>query len=79
MALLPGFTKTEFHERMDVSRDSAPSWLWLDVDDLVREALADLEHGRTVSIPSKRYKALAALARYTPSSLQARFQGLGRR
>jgi uncharacterized protein len=78
MALLPGFTKTEFHERMDVSRDSAPSWLWLDADRLVGEALADLAKGRTVSVPSKRYKAISVVARYTPSSVQARFQGLGR-
>ncbi|HEX5988083.1 MAG TPA: SDR family NAD(P)-dependent oxidoreductase, partial [Nocardioides sp.] len=28
MALLPGFTTTEFHTRMDVSRRSAPSWMW---------------------------------------------------
>jgi uncharacterized protein len=79
MALLPGFTKTEFHERMDVSRGSAPSWMWLDADRLVRDALADLDSGKQVSIPSKRYQALAALARYTPVSVQARFQGLGRR
>lgn len=79
MALLPGFTRTEFHERMDVSRDSAPSWMWLDADRLVRDALSDLDKGRSISIPSNRYKALSALARYTPSSLQARFQGLGRR
>jgi uncharacterized protein len=79
MALLPGFTKTEFHDRMDVSRRSAPSWMWLDVDRLVRDALRDLERGRRISVPSKRYKLLGALARYTPSSVQARFQGLGRR
>jgi uncharacterized protein len=79
MALLPGFTKTEFHERMDVSRGSAPSWMWLDADRLVRDALADLDSGKQVSIPSKRYQALAALARYTPASVQARFQGLGRK
>ncbi len=79
MALLPGFTRTEFHERMDVDRDSAPSWMWLDADRLVRDALADLDRGRTISIPSRRYKVLAGLARYTPSSVQARFQGLGRR
>ena len=78
MALLPGFTKTEFHARMEVSRDSAPPWMWLDADRLVRDALADLERGRRVSVPSKRYKVLAAAAKYTPTSVQARFQGLGR-
>ena len=45
MALCPGFTKTEFHERMDVGRDSAPGFLWLDADDLVAEALARLRQG----------------------------------
>ena len=79
MALLPGFTKTEFHARMDVSRESAPSWMWLDVDRLVAEALRDLRRGRRISVPSRRYKVLSAAAKYTPSGLQARFQGLGRR
>jgi uncharacterized protein len=53
--------------------------MWLDADRVVRDALHDLVRDRTVSVPSKRYKVLAALAQYTPSSLQARFQGLGRR
>ena len=79
MALCPGFVRTEFHQRMGVAPDSAPEWMWLDADRLVREALEDLDKGRTISIPSKRYKALSTVARYTPSSLQARFQGLGRK
>jgi len=79
MALLPGFTRTEMHQRIGVQQGSAPWWMWLDPDRLVREALEDLERGRSISIPSKRYKTVAALARYTPSSLQARFQGLGRK
>jgi short-subunit dehydrogenase len=79
MALLPGFTKTEFHARMDVSRRSAPSWLWLDADGLVRDALADLDAGRPVSIPSRRYKALTALSRAVPLRVLARFQRVGRR
>src|SRR3712207_9523530 len=45
MALLPGFTKTEFHERMDVSRESAPSWMWLDADRLVPDAPAAFHRG----------------------------------
>jgi short-subunit dehydrogenase len=79
MALLPGFTRTEFHDRMEVDPGSAPRWMWLDADRLVEEALADLAGGRRVSVPSRRYKALAFLARATPASMQARFQGLGRR
>jgi hypothetical protein len=79
MALLPGFTRTEFHERMQVSQGSAPAWMWLDADRLVRDGLRDLARGRRVSVPSRRYKVLAAAARYTPTDLQARFQGLGRR
>ena len=79
MALLPGFTRTEFHSRMQVSRQSAPAWMWLDADRLVSDGLRDLARGRRVSVPSRRYKVLAAAARYTPTDLQARFQGLGRR
>jgi len=79
MAVLPGFTRTEFHQRMDVSRGSAPAWLWLDADRVVRDALADLDRGRVISIPSRRYKLLVALARFAPASLQARFQRVGRR
>jgi short-subunit dehydrogenase len=78
MVLLPGFTKTEFHERMDVSRDSAPAWMWLEPDRLVRDALDDFDKGRMVSVPSKRFKVLSTLAKYTPISVQARFEDLGR-
>jgi short-subunit dehydrogenase len=78
MALLPGFTRTDFHARMDVRPESAPAWLWLDADRVVRDALADLARGRSVSIPSRRYQAIAVLARYVPAGVQARFQGLGR-
>jgi short-subunit dehydrogenase len=79
MALCPGFTKTEFHQRMEVSRGSAPSFLWLDADRLVREALEDLDAGKAMSIPSKRYKVIARLSRTVPRSLLQRAQGMGRR
>jgi short-subunit dehydrogenase len=79
MALLPGFTRTEFHERMGVGRGSAPDWMWLDVDALVREALADYDKGRVFSVPSLQYKVLATAARAVPTRLLQRFQGLGRR
>jgi short-subunit dehydrogenase len=77
--LCPGFTRTEFHQRMDVSRDSAPKFLWLDPDFVVRRALDDLDAGRTYSIPSARYRAIVATARYLPSGLLQRFQSFGRK
>jgi short-subunit dehydrogenase len=80
MALCPGFVKTEFHERLGIDRDnSAPSYLWLEADFLVREALADFDSGRALSIPSKRYKAITTVARVVPRPLLQRAQGLGRK
>ena len=79
MALCPGFVRTEFHERMGVRRDSAPRWMWLDADRLVHDALHDLARGKSVSVPSKRYKVLSTAARYTPPALLGRLQGLGRK
>ena len=79
MALCPGFTKTEFHQRMDVNRGSAPGFLWLDADGWSARALEDLDKGKAMSIPSKRYKAIARLSRTVPPSLLQRAQGMGRR
>lgn len=79
MAVCPGFVRTEFHGRMDVGRDSAPSWMWLDADALVREALDDFDDGKALSVPDLRYKALATVGRHVPQGLLGRFQGLGRR
>ena len=79
LVLCPGFVKTEFHQRMEVSRDSAPGFLWLEAEPLVKEALADLDRGRTYSVPSKRYKAIVTTTRVVPRGLLQRAQSLGRR
>jgi short-subunit dehydrogenase len=78
MAVCPGFVRTEFHGRMDVSFESAPSWLWLDAEKLVREALDDFDDGKSLSVPDVRYKAISTVARLVPTSLLARFQSMGR-
>jgi short-subunit dehydrogenase len=64
---------------MGVSRSSAPGWMWLDPDVVVREALRDFDAGKSLSVPSLRYKVLTALARYVPPGVLARFQQVGRR
>lgn len=78
MALCPGFVRTEFHQRGEMDVSGVPRWMWLSSDRLVRDALRDLDKGRSVSIPSKRYKVLATLARHAPTSLVARAAKRGR-
>jgi short-subunit dehydrogenase len=77
--LCPGFTKTEFHERMEVGRDSAPDFMWLDADQLVATALKDHAKGKAWSIPSPQYKAIATAARLVPTGVLQRFQSMGRK
>jgi uncharacterized protein len=76
-ALCPGFTKTEFHERMGVRRGT--SFLWMEPEPLVRRALADFDKGRPFSIPGAQYKAIVALTRLIPSRALQGYQSMGRR
>lgn len=70
-AVCPGFTRTEFHDRMGMDTSVAPRWLWLEAGQVVREGLADNEKGKPVSIPSKRYKVLVSAARLLPARMVA--------
>lgn len=77
MALCPGFTKTEFHERMQVTRGDG--FMWLDVEFLVRTSLKDFEKGRAYSIPGAQYKAVRALTSVVPNRVLRLTQSMGRK
>ncbi|XAS67752.1 SDR family NAD(P)-dependent oxidoreductase [Micrococcaceae bacterium Sec5.7] len=68
-ALCPGFTHTEFHDRMGMDKTVAPRWMWLTAERVVREGLADNARGKGVSIPTKRYKVVTGVARILPAKL----------
>jgi short-subunit dehydrogenase len=70
-AVCPGFTHTEFHDRMGMDKAVAPRWMWLEPEQVVREGLADNARGKAVSVPAKRYKVLVAAARILPPRLVA--------
>ncbi|WP_445155580.1 SDR family NAD(P)-dependent oxidoreductase [Arthrobacter sp. Hor0625] len=70
-AVCPGFTHTEFHDRMGMDKTVAPRWMWLQSGQVVREGLADNAKGKAVSIPSRRYKLLTAATRVLPARLVA--------
>ena len=65
-ALMPGWVRTEFHQRASISGSSIPNSLWLDAEYLVRECLRDVDRGRVISIPSIRYRLLSWLLRHLP-------------
>jgi short-subunit dehydrogenase len=79
IALCPGLTHTDFHRRGGVDARRAPSWLWLDADRVVQECLRDLRAGKTVSVPTRRYRLLVGVGRLLPTSLVSRLAPARRR
>ena len=67
LALCPGFTHTEFHERAGIDMRRTPDWLWLDADDVVSDAFAALDRGHVVCVPGLQYKTMVTLARHIPT------------
>lgn len=66
-AVLPGWTSTEFHTRGGQGKSAIPDFLWLDAGRVAEEGLRDARHGRVISTPSRRYRALVAGLGVLPS------------
>lgn len=72
MALCPGYTRTEFHDRAGIDMSKTPGWMWLRADDVVDAALRDLARGKLVSVPDWKYKATVFGMRHAPRGLVGR-------
>lgn len=68
-AVCPGFVRTEFHERAGIDMASIPAPMWLTVDDVVADSLADIAKGKVVSIPGVQYKLLTSAGRLVPGGV----------
>lgn len=77
-ALCPGFTYTEFHDRLGNGRKGIPGWAWLPADRVVDESLAQARaRGPVVCVPGKRFKLIVFLLKYAPwmlGSLRQRYR-----
>ena len=69
---MPGFVRTEFHERARIDVGSRTGPMWLNAERVVDEGLADLARGKVVSVPSRQYKALTAVGGRAPATAPAR-------
>ena len=79
-ALCPGFTRTEFHQRIGPAAGDHPGWMWLTADTVVRASLAQLDRrGPVICVPGLRYKLLVALVRHLPRRLIGVLTGRGYR
>ncbi len=65
-SLCPGFTRTQYEDRVGISRNGIPERLWLDAEDVVATALRDHRRGAVISIPGAQYKASVLAARLVP-------------
>ena len=67
-ALCPGYVRTEFHQRASIRTGSIAAPMWIDLDELVTQALADVAKGKVISIPTRRYQVMIFAARHFPRS-----------
>jgi short-subunit dehydrogenase len=79
VAVCPGFTRTEFHDRAEMDMSGVPSRMWLSSDQVVREALRDLDRGRSISVAGPQYKAIVAATKLLPTAARRQASAIARK
>jgi short-subunit dehydrogenase len=83
LALAPGYTRTEFHQRGNMKMTGLPNWLWLTSERVAEDAWNSAQAGKVLCIPGRQYRVISSLARYAPrfwvrtigSNIRSRKQG----
>jgi uncharacterized protein len=66
-ALCPGFTHSEFHQRMQADTGALPHWMWLNAEKVVRASLRNLRRaGPVICVPGLGYKLIVFALRHLP-------------
>lgn len=72
-ALCPGYTRSEFHDTLQMDRSKIPAGLWMQADFVVAESLRGLERDRLFVIPGWKYRAFLRAWGWMPRGLRHRF------
>lgn len=75
ITFMPGWTRTEHHQRAGISTANIPNFLWLDPDVIAEQAVQAALQGRTYFVPSWRYKILAGAIKITPRPVVGKILG----
>lgn len=78
-ALCPGFTISEFHDRLGIDRGPIPKSLWMTADFVVEESLRGFDRGKLFVIPGWRYRLLVVFLKSVPGSWVRRISVLAAR
>ncbi len=78
-ALCPGFTYSEFHDRLGMDRGPIPKSLWMSAEFVVRESLRGFDRGDLLVIPGWRYRLLVGLMKATPASWMRSISAMAQR
>lgn len=73
LALCPGYTRTEFHERGKMRMSGLPNFMWLNAENVVAKAWSDARAGKAISVPGWQYAIFATFARSAPRPLIRKF------
>ncbi|MFM7450961.1 MAG: SDR family NAD(P)-dependent oxidoreductase [Actinomycetota bacterium] len=68
LALAPGYTRTEFHQRGNMKMSGLPNWLWLTSERVAEDAWKAAQAGKAICIPGRQYQVISKLTRYAPRS-----------
>ena len=72
LALMPGFTRSEFQAESGSGTERLPGFVWMSPDSVACSALDALARGRATFVPGLGYRAFAAVSRVAPWGLARR-------
>jgi uncharacterized protein len=80
-ALCPGFTYSEFHEVVGITREQmmSNSKFWLPAEAVVEASLAGLGRRKLIVVPGWRYQLLTGLVTKLPTRMRLAFESAGAR